>query len=218
MSKLENSKPVAVITGDIVRSTELAEKDFNKVQANLKQALETICKLSDGFYEKFRGDSFQLYVKQGSQALKYATLIRLALYYQSPHVEVRQSIGVGKIQKVTAELNSIRGKAFELSGRGLDKMTNQRLSLEIDTNESINCVNLLVQHLDTLLSNLTKDQAWLLHAFLLHEKSTHKELAALVGKSRVNTTQILNASHYRLVGETLAFVSNVISGIKSVPV
>lgn len=214
MSKAKSARVSAVITGDIVRSTQLNSRAFEDAQSNLEDALDTICSITAGHYEKFRGDSFQLYLPKGSQALTFATIIRLAMYYRSPHVEVRQSIGVGINAKISSDLRIARGKIFELSGHGLDKMKNQRLALHFETKEPTKCATLLVRHLDTLLSCLSKEQALVLHAFLLHDQATHQQIADSVDKSRVNTTQILNASHYRLVQDTLVFVRELIDGIE----
>src|SRR4051812_39345523 len=111
----------AVITGDIVNSTLLDESQMKRLLKELKELLNPY-KL-----EFFRGDSFQAYIKDASDALKIALLCRLTAISMMPEdspvsSDVRISIGTGNVDSPIRTLSTARGEAFLLSGRALDKL------------------------------------------------------------------------------------------------
>src|SRR5690349_10745118 len=106
----------AVITADIVNSTLLPRKQEKK----LFNALELILKPYK--YEFYRGDSFQVYVKDPGKALKLLLQIRLAAKKiingsSALQYDVRASIGIGAIASPIRSLKTAAGEAFILSGR-----------------------------------------------------------------------------------------------------
>jgi len=86
----------AVITGDIVNSTQLATVKEKKLLNVLKNILVP------HQFEFYRGDSFQMYQRNAGGALKTALLCRTAAISISQDnkaatADVRLSIGIGEV-------------------------------------------------------------------------------------------------------------------------
>src|ERR1700744_5780242 len=121
----------AVLTGDIVNSTQLAPD----VEQNLLASLEQL--LSPYLIEFYRGDSFQVYVKGPAQALRVALSCRVLAIgltggEDGPVVsDIRISIGIGPVILPVRTPGTAKGTAFLLSGRLFDqfKETERRLSI-----------------------------------------------------------------------------------------
>ncbi|MDP8210508.1 MAG: SatD family protein, partial [Candidatus Stygibacter australis] len=119
----------AVLTGDIIKSHKLSVK-LSKVQELLKSIPEQFNKKYGKSIESnldiFRGDSWQLILYQENLAIRLALFIKAYLLSEQ-NVRTRISIGIGTVDKI--EKNNVSesfGKAFELSGKGLDNLDNQQ--------------------------------------------------------------------------------------------
>jgi hypothetical protein len=53
-------------------------------------------------------------------------------------------------------------------------------------------------------------QAEALYLYLLDDSQTHAELANKLGKSRANTTKILNSSEYLLVADSIQYFETLV--------
>lgn len=201
----------AVITGDVVRSQDLSSSAYQEALATLNKILSTLADCDEKRFGLFRGDSFQLMTDDISQALYKATCIRLALKAGETSVDVRQSIAIALIKDPSAEVRTATGEAFIRSGRNLDALKSGRLvfdSMDDDWNLRL---EVLLKWFDLHLSGLTQTQAQVLLAYLQSPDLKHQQLADKIGKSRVNTTQILNAAQHKLVMQTLEYFEFVIS-------
>jgi DNA-directed RNA polymerase specialized sigma24 family protein len=118
---------VAVITGDVVRSTELAAgDDLVKLLTAAFAPLRPPALLRR--FEIFRGDGFQGVVR-ADQALRAAALLRARLRAHRQRdgdrhgpLDARLAIGIGAVDRMAAKLALSNGEAFRLSGRALDAM------------------------------------------------------------------------------------------------
>jgi hypothetical protein len=124
-SSLQNV--LAVLTGDIIRSTELSVEQMNRTRSIVERTVRefrpkpprAVC----GAPEFFRGDSWQLLLKEPRWALRVALSIQAALLAEID-VRTRISIGVGGADFIDARRISLStGEAFTLSGRALDAIT-----------------------------------------------------------------------------------------------
>lgn len=118
---------LAVLTGDIIGSTHLSAQQMSQTRATLEKRVRdfrprparTVC----GVPEFFRGDSWQLLVKEPRWALRVALLIRASLVADI-EVRTRVSIALGGADAIDAKRISLStGEAFTLSGRALDAIT-----------------------------------------------------------------------------------------------
>lgn len=131
----------AVITGDIVGFSGLPEKvqalaihQLDLVAADLRRAHPA---LLQGNIDTFRGDGWQLALREPGRALEIALLVRArlrALSSAGASVDTRAAIGIGSVSRLDPErVSRSQGSAFELSGRALDALAGgHRMVIAID--------------------------------------------------------------------------------------
>ncbi|RUO35419.1 hypothetical protein [Aliidiomarina sanyensis] len=200
----------AVITGDLVRSGSLKGDDYQRVIETLGGALNDLSSGNAFHFSIFRGDSFQLVTPEIWRALHIATCVRLYLKSAEVPSDARQSIAIAAVMETSVDVSTATGEAYIRSGRNLDKLKKEHLVFD-SINQTWNTnLGLLLKWLDIHLSSLTQTQAQVLLAYLQSPDLKHQQLADKIAKSRVNTTQILNAAKHKLVKETLDYFEGVV--------
>ena len=111
----------AVITADIVNSTQLGKPDERKLLKTLEEIFQ------HNKLEFYRGDSFQVYLKDATEALGLilharAAALKLVPAISEPIFDVRASIGIGAVHLPVRSLSTASGEAFLLSGRAFDNI------------------------------------------------------------------------------------------------
>src|SRR5438270_13130063 len=115
----------AVITADIVNSTLLTREQEKKLLSQLTVVLQ------EYKYEFYRGDSFQVYLKNYQLALLVVLLSRATARAFSFSFDVRASIGIAQVEAPVRSLKTATGEAFILSGRAFDEMDiDERLKIQ----------------------------------------------------------------------------------------
>lgn len=116
---------IAVLTGDLVASQLAGTAKVEAAMARLKRTAEDISEIvgHDTRFTRFRGDGWQMVLKDPSDALM-ATLLALAdLRATGLNLNTRIAIGIGSAENLgTGNLSDAKGQAFVLSGRLLDEM------------------------------------------------------------------------------------------------
>ncbi len=172
---------VAVLTGDIVKSTRLSRDERDALFAALKLGAKAVGALQkdDPLFERFSGDSWQMLVRP-RLALRICLLMRAHIRQESKAFETRISVGVGAIEPLSPEgLGASDGPAFQASGRGLADMRGAQ-SLGINTPD--NPVFVLA---DEISKNWTQAQARVLSKSLTLPHPTQDALASHLGVSRL---------------------------------
>lgn len=123
----------AVLTGDIVASSKMSPAELARVRETVlgvRVPLEAWDKAAVlGAPEFFRGDSWQLVLAKPGLLLRACLLVRGRLKGAGLG-DTRIAVGVGPVASVNEERVSLStGEAFELSGRALDGMKNERMVL-----------------------------------------------------------------------------------------
>lgn len=198
----------AVITGDIVGSQKVEKTKYEQTLERLNERLDDLAATYRLRFDIFRGDEFQLVLPQPEQALRVAALIRLTLLAEQ--VDVRQSIAVGAIDKLRDNVKSSTGDAFVRSGHRLEQMKSELFQFSSSQPELERHLSVTIKLFDAHLSSLTKTEALVLSCYLSHPDEPHKSLAARLGKSRANTTKLLNASAYNAVDAYLTYATALI--------
>ncbi|MCW4631586.1 MULTISPECIES: SatD family protein [Marinomonas] len=194
-----------VITGDIVNSSALSDAEH---QACLQQVEQAIAIFQDEFHAQgdvFRGDEFQVFVPNPKDALRCAVLLRLALMKCVKGADARVSVGIGKYKQIETELRkTAKGEAFQLSGRALKDMDEERLKLSLqDTVEANPSRDLLIRHLDFMMTGLSEKQAEVLFPRLLYPELTQDALSAKTGIHRRSLASRLQRANASLILDTL---------------
>ena len=185
----------AVLTGDIVNCTLLEPSQEKKLLKLLQHIL------SDHKQEFFRGDSFQAYIKESSQALKIALQCRTAAIGlqpdQSPAVsDVRISIGIGQVESPVRTLATAKGEAFLLSGRALDAMdkTEGRLIIIIENKLTNYAFSVMSDYINSIYKQMTPKQAEVIFELLKGYSQQH--VAEKLNRSKSTISQHVTAGRW----------------------
>lgn len=171
----------AVITADIVNSTLPVPKPGKKLVTQLSAVLKSY------LFEFYRGDSFQVYVKDASAALKLAFQLRTAVRKLSAVYDVRISIGIGKVTGVVKLLRTANSEAFVLSGRTFDLLKDdQRLCIQSADEKANTALRVIGAFSDYLVKKLTAKQAEVVFELLKEQSQTAVANKLKITQSTVN--------------------------------
>lgn len=190
----------AIITGDIILSTQMSTEKREWLLWHLQNALTQWDSDYNSRSEIFRGDSFQCYIPNTSQAISYMVLIKSyirSLSYSRANnrkrntpesdFDVRVALGIGTMSKLSKRLTLSAGNAFELSGLLLDSLKNKKQSFAIITDDSyqgeLQTESLLLDH---ILSHTTTLQCEVVVLKLLGYTEIEISERLNIGQSAVN--------------------------------
>ena len=130
---------VSVITGDIIKSTQFSNPEIWLTP--LRDAL-TLTGINKKYWEIFRGDSFQIEIKENENAFHMAIYIKACLK-TAKDLDVRMAIGVGDKTFEGNTITESNGEAFQFSGDTLEELKKEKTNLKIKTrhvllNEELN--------------------------------------------------------------------------------
>lgn len=153
----------AILTGDLVRSSELDPEGLDRAMEVLREAAVSLNDATEsvvGRPDFFRGDGWQLCLSSPDHAIAAAAFVRVA--FIASGMDSRIGIGVGRVERLNAKrVSQSIGSAFTLSGRALDELgPERRLSLAVEGNppEAV-ALAAGVRLLDSCLSGFTQTEA-----------------------------------------------------------
>ena len=200
----------AVITGDIVNSTLLKEADEKRLAAALKQVFD------QQKMEFFRGDSFQVYLKDPKQALRLSLISRsraISFFGEENTIpiDVKISIGLGTVQTPVRALNTARGEAFILSGRQFDAMTESdpRLKIAINNPLANEGLQVIADYLNSIFSIMTAKQAEVIFELLKGE--VQKTIARKLKKTKSTIHQRIVSGRWPEIEKLLLRYENIVN-------
>lgn len=168
-----------VITGDIIGSTKY--RDPNIWLNPLKEALG---KVESKFnkWEIYRGDSFQIEIKDYFNAFQYAIYLKSCIK-SIKNQDVRIAIGVGEKSFEGNTVNESNGEAFQFSGETLEQLKKEKHNLKIKTNnyDLDQELNLYFKLASIAMDNWTVNTAEIVKLSLENQNKLQKELAEMIG-------------------------------------
>lgn len=203
----------AVITGDIVGSTQLSKPHLKKLMVEFNKILT-------GYqYEFFRGDSFQVFFKSPAEALFILLQMRTAAMKllpaaSAPINDIRASIGIGQVKMPVRSLQTAADEAFILSGRTFDSMKPpQRLLITGSEKNAISNTGLLVvgDFIDYIFRRLTAKQAAVVFELLMNRTQT--ETARQLKKSQATIHKHVQSAGWPEIEKLLADYKLLVSTI-----
>ena len=114
---------IAILTADIINSRKLPSKKWMDA---FKAFLNTFGK-SPNDWEIYRGDEFQIEIKNPEDALLIA--VQIKSFFKSIHLDVRISLGFGDKTYKTRKITESNGSAFIRSGQKFETLKKQKLNL-----------------------------------------------------------------------------------------
>ncbi|MBC8183297.1 hypothetical protein H8E88_19500 [candidate division KSB1 bacterium] len=202
----------AVLTGDIIKSSLLSKSDLGAVRSSLLNAVDVVKGWKRGLVlgktEFFRGDAWQLLLKNPALAMRVGVFLRASLITEGK-ADSRISVGLGKAQNISLNRVSLStGEAFFLSGHGLDSMT-QYSNMTIVVPKSTQALSEwlpVVGHLcDSLISQWTQRQAEIVCLAVEPKEPTHEEIAQRLNPtvSKQTVTKVLNSANWYVIREAI---------------
>lgn len=121
----------SIITGDIINSRRVINQEL--WLKPLKNALNLITE-NDAKFEIFRGDSFQLEIKNITESFKTAIYLKATIKAIKGY-DVRLAIGIGSKNFEGKTISESNGSVFQNSGNLLEFMKQYKINLRIKTEE-----------------------------------------------------------------------------------
>ena len=178
-----------VITGDLVKSTNIAAEWRPSIMDALNACAADFAAVTPVRIEMYRGDSFQVIVDSAEFTLAVAIALRAKLKAITPADssawDARVSIGIGTISFESDNILTSDGEAFRLSGRAFDTIGKRRLSISTAWKEMNDALELNTRFADEFISSWTAKQAKVVYHSILFLK-TQKDMAEDLGMTRQN--------------------------------
>lgn len=203
---------LAVATGDVIASTDFAER--TALPHILREAFDGVARrigspIRD--FEIYRGDSFQGVVEP-EHALLAATIVRARLRavrlqdgQRTGALDARVAIGIGSVEYTAARVVESDGEAYRLSGHALDEMARAKETcrLRVQGPSVPPQVHITVQLLDSIVSGWSVPVAESVFLALTETDRTQIEMAQRLGVSQPAVSQRLHAARFDNVVELL---------------
>jgi len=169
-----DNQMVGIITGDIVASRR------QKSPALWLNPLKTLFQsVGDEYthWEIFRGDSFQLEIKNPRETLRFVFCIK-ALIKGISGLDVRMAIGIGTKNYSATRLAESSGSAFFNSGEKFESLKQEKLKLALKSSspDFDNTFNLLLKFASITMDNWSVVSAKAVFIYLQYPDATQTEL------------------------------------------
>jgi len=185
---------ISVITGDIIKSGK-----FNNPDVWLNPLKESLIKtgIEKKYWEIFRGDSFQIEIKDNQQAFHIATYIK-ACIKTIKGLDVRMAIGVGSKDFTGNKVTESNGEAFMFSGETLENLKKEKTNLKIKSpylflNEEL---NLYFKLASIAMDNWTVNSSEAIKIVLENFGALQSEIAQIIGISQDAVSKRLKRAYF----------------------
>jgi hypothetical protein len=200
---------ISIITGDIVNSRKLSSKIWID---GLKKLLNTIGK-NPIEWEIYRGDEFQLEVKNPEDALIVA--LKIKSYFKSIKLDVRMSIGFGDINYKAKKISESNGSAFARSGEVFETLKKQKINLAVNSGyEAFDAeINLILRLSLTFMDNWLAQSAEFVLTAIDNPSLSQEEIGAKLGINQAAVSRRRKRAQFDLVMEIEHYFRNKIKTI-----
>ncbi|MFO7824141.1 MAG: transcriptional regulator [Cyclobacterium sp.] len=193
---------IAIITGDI-KDSRLVPVD--KWMTLLKAELGLWGKAAED-WDIYRGDSFQLKLKNPVGVLEVAVRIK-ATIKSIPPLDIRMGIGLGEENFKSKRLLENNGTAYIHSGEAFEDLSkmNQNLLIKSSIDEFNEEMNLMLKLALTVMDEWTPSSARTVYLAMKHPEKTQMELGKLEGVSQHAISARLSRARYEAIRSFLDY-------------
>lgn len=181
---------IAVITGDIINSTEKASVNWLK---ELKAVLNQYGS-SPEKWEIYRGDSFQLKIPV-EKAISTAFHIKSTIK-QIKNKDVRMGIGIGMEDYVSKKISESNGNAYQNSGICFESLKKNNLAIRSNDDDWDVPFNIMLELVLLIADKWTTSQAEVIKASIENPNKNQNQLAKLLEKTQSTISTSLDRSGY----------------------
>ncbi|HEU4469630.1 MAG TPA: SatD family protein [Flavisolibacter sp.] len=193
----------SVITGDITNSRKIKRQD--RWMVPLKRLLAKYGN-TPSTWEIYRGDSFQLEVKDPADALLTAIKIK-ACIKSIKELDVRMAIGIGQKSYRARRITQSNGQAFIYSGEKFEslKKFKQTLAIKSPWEELDMEINLMISLASIIMDKWSPISAELINLSLSNRKLSQKEIGKKLGRTQSSISERQKRAHYNEIMDLEAF-------------
>ncbi|MFM9988995.1 SatD family protein [Flavobacterium sp.] len=202
---------ISIITGDIVNSRKLSSKIWID---GFKKLLNTFGK-NPMEWEIYRGDEFQLEVKNPEEALYVA--LQIKAYFKTMKLDVRMSIGFGDKTYKAKKISESNGTAFSRSGEVFEKLKKQKINLAINSgNKDFDLeMNLILRLCLVFMDNWLSQSAEFVQVAIINQDLSQEEIGVMLGINQAAVSRRRKRAQFDLMIETEAYFRQKIKNINS---
>jgi len=188
----------AVITGDIINSSKADPKIWLPI---LKEVLNKIGS-SPKEWEIYRGDSFQVLIKNPKDALRIAIQIKASVK-TIKSLDVRMSIGIGNVNHHSSNITESNGSAFIHSGEKFEVLKKEKVNLAIksDWANFDRDINLFIRLALLTMDNWTEKAAEMIKIMFENPNKAQSELGSIIGIKQNAVSSRLKRAAYEEISE-----------------
>lgn len=185
----------SVITGDIIDSRQQKSKDWVE---GLKKILTPFGE-TPGQWEVYRGDEFQIEIKNPEEALLSAILIKAHL--RSIKLDARMSIGFGDKTHNAEKISESNGSAFIHSGELFETLKKQKVTLAMRTgdNNIDEKMNLMIQLALTFMDSWLAQSAEFVATAIENPTLSQEEIGQILGINQAAVSRRQKRAQFDLV-------------------
>ncbi|AWH17792.1 hypothetical protein C1922_11015 [Stenotrophomonas sp. ZAC14D2_NAIMI4_7] len=185
-----SSDLIAVLSGDLVKSTEMDAATIDGVREVISAAVAEAVQWPLPYVvgpEFYRGDAWQLAVTEPFCFLRLATWIKAHLAASESRARTRIAIGLGAVEALNKRaVSRSLGEAFVLSGRLLESMGRaQDMDVALPAQlRHLDWLTAVVSSCDFIVSRWTRSQAEVAKMFLAPDAPSQLEAAIALNRHR----------------------------------
>ncbi len=170
----------AVITGDLISSSNYPKELLDEVVKNLGEEFDHFKKEDVGRFALWRGDSFQGVVSEAGKALEFALRLKALVNQTNPDLtgsvksspkmaDVRLALAVGTLSDPDVDPSDSNEEVFVRSGRALDSLRKNKRTIvaELPRNEANREIDVELLLLEYILNRWSVASAELIYCKLL---------------------------------------------------
>ena len=188
---------IVILTADIINSRKLPSK---KWMDDLKAFLNTFGK-SPNDWEIYRGDEFQMEIKNPEDALLVA--IQIKAFFKSINLDIRISLGFGDKTYKTRKITESNGSAFIRSGETFETLKKLKLNLAIHSGVETfdEELNLMLKLSLSFMDNWLQQSAELVLVTIQNPTLSQEEIGLKLGINQAAVSRRQKRANYELVKE-----------------
>lgn len=201
---------ISIITGDIIGSRKA--KSSNWIDG-LKDLL-THFGTTPTDWEIYRGDEFQIEIKNSEQTL--LVLFQIKAYLKSIKLDVRMSVGFGCKDYNAEKVSESNGTAFVFSGEGFNRLKKEKVNLIMNSESSIinRELNLVLKLGLSFMDNWTSQLSEYVLIAIQNPKLSQEEIGLKLGINQAAVSRRRKRAHFDLLMEMNEFYLEKIKQLK----
>ncbi|HMI08049.1 MAG TPA: sigma factor-like helix-turn-helix DNA-binding protein [Flavobacterium sp.] len=202
---------ISIITGDIVNSRKL---DSTIWIDGLKKILDSKGK-NPGGWEIYRGDQFQLEIKNPEAALLAA--LQIKAYLKTLKLDARMSIGFGDKTYTADKISESNGSAFIHSGEVFETLKKQKVTLAVNSGNTVfdREMNLMLRLGLTFMDNWLPQSAEFILVAIANQSLSQEEIGNRLGINQAAVSRRQKRARFDLMMELCGYFTEKIKTLNA---